>query len=102
LSFCASKFEGAGKAGRKPHPQPRARIEKAHELVTTGMTGSTGSPCAKGLTVSFVFSLVTGLFCHHRLQDHDLAGLISASGYRDHTTSPYAESVSSGEIFNRA
>ena len=47
------------------------------------------------LTVSFVLSPVTGLFCHRRLQDHRLANLISASGYQDHTTSPSAWLISS-------
>src|SRR3984893_14696509 len=36
------------------------------ELVTPGTTPSTGIPCAMVLTVSFVLSPVTGLFCHRR------------------------------------
>ena len=28
--------EGAGKAGRQMHPQPRMQMKKAHEQVTTG------------------------------------------------------------------
>jgi len=42
------------------------------------------------LTVSFALSLVSRACCHHRLQDHHLGSLISASGYQDHTTSPSA------------
>jgi hypothetical protein len=30
------KKEGAGKAGRRMHPQPRVQVKKAHEQVTTG------------------------------------------------------------------
>jgi hypothetical protein len=42
------------------------------------------------LTVSFGLSLVTGLFCHHRLADHHPQSLMPASGHQDHTTSPSA------------
>src|SRR3979490_1873870 len=52
------------------------------------------------LTVSFVLSPVTGLFCHRRSADMFLsnagwadlnsANLTPASGRQDHTTSPYA------------
>jgi len=42
------------------------------------------------LTVSSALSLVTGLFCHHRPQDHRLTSLTSASGCQDHTASPSA------------
>ena len=51
------------------------------------------------LTVSFVLSPVTGLFCHRRLRimvlskpgraDLPSANLTPASGRQDHTTSPY-------------
>src|SRR5882724_900190 len=51
------------------------------------------------LTVSFVLSPVTGLFCHRRPADKFLskpgwadlnsANLTPASGRQDHTTSPY-------------
>jgi hypothetical protein len=62
----AQKQEGAGKAGRPLHPQPRMQNEKAYELVTTGSPKKPGLPCAMVLTVSFALSLVTGLVCHHR------------------------------------
>ena len=45
------------------------------------------------LTVSFVLSLVTGLFCHHRQRKISSANLTPASGRQDHTTSPSASSA---------
>jgi hypothetical protein len=50
-------------------PQPRVRNEKAHERRHHGHTGFTGIPRAMVLTVSFALSLMTGLCCHHRLQN---------------------------------
>src|SRR5882724_2783371 len=60
------------------------------------------------LTVSFVLSPVTGLFCHRRSADMFLskpgwadlnsANLTPASGRQDHTTSPYAEHLSSARL----
>src|SRR4030088_2421673 len=57
-------------------------------------------PHAMVLTVSFVLSPVTGLFCHRRPRikvlskpgraDSTSANLTPASGRQDHTTSPYA------------
>jgi hypothetical protein len=57
-------------------------------------------PHAMVLTVSFVLSPVTGLFCHRRQRiwflskpgraDSTSANLTPASGRQDHTTSPYA------------
>jgi len=38
--------------------------QKTHELVTTGPPKQSGIPCAMVLTVSFVLSSATGLFCH--------------------------------------
>jgi hypothetical protein len=49
-----------------------------------------GVSCAMVLTASFALSLVSRACCHHRLRDHRLTGLISASGYQDHTTLPSA------------
>jgi hypothetical protein len=48
------------------------------------------------LTVSFVLSLVTGLFCHHHSQDARgvFTNLAPASGRQNHTTSPSACTVS--------
>src|ERR1700736_839527 len=42
------------------------------------------------LTVSFVLSPVTGLFCHRHQRKLPLANLTPASGRQDHTTSPSA------------
>jgi hypothetical protein len=39
-------------------------MKKAHERRRHRYTASTGIPCAMVLTVSFVLSPVTGLFCH--------------------------------------
>src|SRR3979490_1882095 len=57
-------------------------------------------PHAMVLTVYFVLSPVTGLFCHRRPRikvlskpgraDSTSANLTPASGRQDHTTSPYA------------
>jgi hypothetical protein len=53
------------------HPQPHVQKQKAHELVTTGSPDQSGFPRAMVLTVSFVISPVTGLFCHRRFADID-------------------------------
>jgi hypothetical protein len=44
-------------------------MKKAHERSHHRYTASTGTPCAMVLTVSFVLSPVTGLFCHRRLRN---------------------------------
>jgi hypothetical protein len=49
------------------------RAEKNARGRTTGTGGSSGLPCAVVLTVSFVLSPATGLFCHRRR-----AGLLRA------------------------
>src|ERR1700737_2886185 len=61
------------------------KSKKTHELVTTGTTPSTGIPCAMVLTVSFVLSPVTGLFCHRRLRNsfRKLDASVGASGPHD-------------------
>src|SRR5260370_42308908 len=45
------------------------------------------------LTVSFVLSPVTGLFCHRRPRKLPSANLTPASGRQDHTTSPSASAL---------
>jgi hypothetical protein len=45
-----------------------AKVKKQTSVVTTGSPVSTAIPCAMVLTVSFVLSPVTGLFCHRRLR----------------------------------
>jgi hypothetical protein len=55
-------------------------------IVTTGSPETPGLPCAMVLTVSFVLSPVTGLFCHRRLADPSSAKLdasVGASGPHD-------------------
>jgi hypothetical protein len=88
------KTEGAGKAGRRMHPQPRMQKWKAYELVTTG------SP-------EYRPSLRNGFNGLLRARPGDRAllspspprsvsifgRLISASGYQAHTTSPSAHSM---------
>jgi len=41
---CPSNDEGAGNAGRQPHPQPCVRMEEAHKQVTTGQPLSPAFP----------------------------------------------------------
>jgi hypothetical protein len=60
-------------------------MKKAHEQVTTGSPVTPGLPCAMVLTVSFVLSPVTGLFCHRRLLNNfrKLDTSVGASGPHD-------------------
>jgi hypothetical protein len=66
---------------------------KHTSVVTTGTPKRSGIPRANGLTVSFVVSPETGLYClrHRRDAKSILTDLIPASGYQDATTSPYAD-----------
>ena len=69
-------------------------------------------PHAMVLTVYFVLSPVTGLFCHRRLRtnvlskpgraDSTSANLTPASGRQDHTTSPYTAIVSRQRAVDRS
>jgi hypothetical protein len=84
-----------GRRESRAHDAPAASRgeNKNHtSIVTTGSPEQSGLPCAMVLTASFVLSPVTGLSCHrHKPQCVSIAaGLISASGYQDHTTSPSA------------
>ncbi|MGX9432216.1 hypothetical protein ACWKUA_43035, partial [Bradyrhizobium sp. LeoA1S1] len=64
---------------------------KKHGGRTTGSTEAFRLSLRDGVTVSFVLSSVTGLFCHrHPRQLLLLASLAPASGRQDHTTSPSA------------
>jgi hypothetical protein len=61
-------------------------MKKTHELVTTGSPEVLSIPCAMVLTVSFVLSSVTGLFCHRRLRrlpPRKLDTSVGASGPHD-------------------
>jgi hypothetical protein len=70
---------------RRTHPQPRVGMKKPHELVTTGTPQQSGLPCAMVLTVSFVLSPVTGLFCHRHHADNSakLDASVGASAPHD-------------------
>ena len=80
--------EGAGKAGRRMHPQPRVQVKKAHEQVTTGSPDRSGLPCAMVLTAYFVLSLVSRAFLPPSPAQRVsvVAVLTPASGRQDHTT----------------
>src|SRR6266566_9995676 len=83
------KQEGAGNAGCALHPRPRVR-KKSTRVSNHRYTASTGIPCTMVLTVSFVISPVTGLFCHRHFAGIIPRTLAPASGRQDHTTSPSA------------
>jgi hypothetical protein len=92
-STCPSKTEGAGKAGRQSHPQPRVQNERRTRAWSPQVQPvRPGFPRTMVLTVSFVLSPVTGLSCHGRLRIVT-ADLASASGCQDHTTSPSASAL---------
>jgi hypothetical protein len=61
------------------------KIKIAHEHSHHGHTGSPGIPRAMVLTVSFVLSPVTGLFCHRRRRNcfRQLDASVGASGPHD-------------------
>jgi hypothetical protein len=85
LKSCSLKSEGAGNAGRPLRPQPRVQNKKHTSIVTTVTPESPGIPCAMVLTVSFVLSPVTGLFCHRHPADNsaELDASVGASGPHD-------------------
>src|ERR1700730_8086508 len=83
-TFSLERIEGAGKAGCPLHPQPRVGIKNHTSIVTTGSPETPSLPCAMALTVSFVLSPVTGLFCHRRLRiAPQLDASVGASGPHD-------------------
>src|SRR5438876_11719074 len=84
--------EGAGNAGCALHPRPRVQ-QKNTRVSNHRYTASTGIPCTMVLTVSFVISPVTGLFCHRHFAGIIPRTLAPASGRQDHTTSPSAEAL---------
>jgi hypothetical protein len=65
-------------------------IGRTRERSHHRFTGTPGISCAMVLTVSFVPSPVTGLFCHRRSRRLLVENLTPASGRQDHTTSPSA------------
>src|SRR6266550_1842681 len=70
MNLSPFETEGAGNAGRPMRPKPRVQNKTKHtSIVTTVTPESPGIPRAMVLTVSFVLSSVTMLFCHRRLAD---------------------------------
>src|SRR6266403_1315455 len=64
-----SPKEGVGNAGCPWHPRPRVHFVVVERTrVTTSTRNHPAFPHAMVLTVSFVLSPVTGLFCHRRLR----------------------------------
>src|SRR5579885_1012982 len=80
--------EGAGKAGRRMHPQPRVRGMEAHECSHHRFTANVPAFPARWFTAYFELSPVTGLFA--TVACGLPADLTPASGRQDHTTSPSA------------
>src|SRR6266852_6113374 len=61
----SAPMEGVGNAGCPLHPQPRVHFVVVERTrVTTSTPKRPAFPHAMVLTVSFVLSPVTGLFCH--------------------------------------
>ena len=99
----SKKQRAQGMPGARRTHSLACEMEKTHELVTTGSPKVLSIPCAMVLTVSFVLSPVTGLFCHRRHADRGVSGplgptspprnLTPASGRQDHTTSPSASAA---------
>src|SRR6266852_4615036 len=108
-----SPKEGVGNAGCPWHPQPRVRFALV-EMHTSKRVprNHPAFPHAMVLTVSFVLSPVTGLFCHRRSADMVLskpgwadltsANLTPASGRQDHTTSPSTATSFVSSPFDRS
>jgi hypothetical protein len=97
--FCASRREGAGKAGCALHP--RSRVQKcaknAHEH--TGSAEASGLPCAMVLRLMPRSPRRRIRFCHRhrrikacrtRLGLENLRRLDISNGCRDHAVLPYA------------
>jgi hypothetical protein len=66
------------------------KVKKRTSVVTAGLPEPLRHFPRDGFTVCFVLAPETGLSCLRHPRDHRLAGLISASGYQAHTTSPSA------------
>jgi hypothetical protein len=77
---------------RKPHPQPRVDEKKTTRVSPLQVRPDrSGFPRASGFNGCFVLFPAIGLSCRRRRRDAraSSAGLISASRYQNHTTSPY-------------
>ncbi len=85
------KTEGAGNAGRQPHPQPGVReIESTPANSPQVQSDQSGIPRAMVLTAYFVLSPVTGLYCHRRSQTVicDLSASVGAPEPHDFADAP--------------
>jgi hypothetical protein len=90
LSNRPRKTEGAGNAGRWPHPWPACKKSSTRRSPQV-QPRHPGIPRAMVLTVSFVLFPVTGLSCHRRPHgSSNPVNLAPASGRQNHTTSPSA------------
>jgi hypothetical protein len=74
-----------GKPGARCTRSLVCSVLVAHECSHHRFTGTPSFPCAMVLTVSFVLSPVTGLFCHRRRADNSakLDASVGASGPHD-------------------
>ena len=84
------KFEGAGKAGCRPHPQPRMQMKKAYERSHYRFSQSVRLSPRNGFTAYFVISPVERACCHRRLRDTSrrLDASIAAPGPHDLAVRP--------------
>src|SRR2546423_15710567 len=91
-----SKIEGAGNAGCALHP--RSRVPRIAQLAHTSIQGSGNTPTSPA---QWLYGLLralpggAGLLSPSPLRSLLLKNLTPASRRQDHTTSPYANSVSS-------
>src|SRR5882672_7621459 len=91
---------------------PACEVGSAHGSSPQVHRDHPAFPHAMVLTVFFVLSPVTGLFCHRRQRikvlsapgraDLTSANLTPASGRQDHTTSPFAASISRQRAVDRS
>src|ERR1700682_553840 len=85
INFLTLQSEGAGNAGRRSTRSRACSGSVARALVTTSTPETPGIARAMVLTVSFVLSPVTGLFCHRHRQNcfRQLDTSVGASGPHD-------------------
>jgi hypothetical protein len=99
MNMVPRKIEGAGKAGRQPHPQPRVRsLIEAHERSHSRF--SQISPAFPAQWFDGLLRALPGeriLVCHRRRRDTSRK-LGTSNGCQDHTTWPYVLAFSSGAI----
>jgi hypothetical protein len=85
LAITLENKRAQGMPGARRTHSLACQAKQTHELVTTGSPKHSDIPCAMVLTVSFVLSPVTGLFCHRRSQiiTCELDTSVGASGPHD-------------------